>query len=392
MDRKGQIKVCLVNRFYPPDKSVTAESASDLARHLIDKGLDVHIVCSKAKYDGGGASGETIGKIHYIKSVPDGKNKITRLFSSLLESRRLILKAVQLKPDIVIVMTTPPLLNFFACRKLKKKGIPWIYWSLDLFPEAFLANRLVSKNNIIYRYVKRQCYSYNPTMLIALGEKQADYLNNCFGRELPSVIIPCGVFINNKKEEDKNSELPGWKSNTDLIYFGYVGNLGEAHSAVFLEKLIENLDAERHRLVMVVYGSKSERLKTFVQNHKDLVILKEFLPREELAFVDVHLTSLKPEWLHVSVPSKLVSAVHLGGSFLFYGPENGDSWHYLKDSGWIINPEQDLEFQVRAFLEQITIEKVKEKKRAAAAFSPIMEQHIFNAYEKLSAFLCNKTD
>ena len=85
MDAESKIKITIVNRYYPPDTSVTAESASDLAKHLLKNGISVNIICAKANYQGGGASGQGLGTVHYVDAVYEGKNKLLRLWSSIQE-------------------------------------------------------------------------------------------------------------------------------------------------------------------------------------------------------------------------------------------------------------------------------------------------------------------
>lgn len=48
MDGKSAISITIINRYYPPDSSVTAEAASDLALHLIQNNMEVHIVSANA--------------------------------------------------------------------------------------------------------------------------------------------------------------------------------------------------------------------------------------------------------------------------------------------------------------------------------------------------------
>lgn len=385
MDGEGIISVCLVNKFYPPDSSVTAESASALAAYLISQGFNVQIVCSPSSYQGGGASGLVQGQVHRIKSAYNGKNKLRRLWSSIVESRAMIKKASELDCDYTIVMTSPPLLNFFAARIFKKKKQKWIYWSMDLYPEAFKANGLVGASNPIYKYVLKQSYSYAPSLLIALGKIQARYLQDKFKEEIESVILPCGIFANNRnliRQED----FPSWKTD-QRIYLGYIGNLGEAHSEDFLKSIIENLDESKFAFILVVYGSKADRFLKFAERHKNKLLIKDYLPREELKHIDVHLASLVPEWLNVCVPSKLVSAVHGGSSFIFYGPENSDSWHYLKSAGWLISWDGDLDKQCRDLLHAISEESILNKKKMALEMTVQMDEQQELAFKNIAGFI-----
>jgi len=375
---KSALKICLVNKYYPPDKSITAESASDLVRYLLDHGHDVQIVSCRSSYEGGGATGVSIGNHHTVRGSYEGKGKLRRLLGSLLESYRLIKTAISLKADITIVMTSPPMLNLMAAFLFKRKKIRWIYWSMDLYPEAFRANRMVSSQNPLYRYLLKKSYSYPPEFLMPLGEQQAHYLKRMFGKDLPACILPCGIFYH--RSEKPVSDIPDWYQDDSKIYFGYIGNLGEAHSLPFLKKLIESLDPEVHRLVLVVYGSKSGALLEFAQAFAERLIIRNFIPREQLGYIDIHLASLHSNWVNVCVPSKLVSAVYGGSSFLFCGPEEGDSWQYLGKAGWLIDPEGSLDDQILHFLKNLTAAALAHRKAEAKNLSEKMKSDIEEAY------------
>ncbi len=388
MAGKTNITVTLVNKYYAPDSSITAESASDLAQFLLDNQIEVNIVCAKSRYGSNTSSNKIFGKKYEVSSSYDGKNKIRRLIASTIESYKLIRKARSLKSDYVIVMTSPPLLNFFANLLFKKSKQKWIYWSMDLYPEAFRANGLVSSSNPIYKYVFSKSYSYPPGLLMALGREQYNYLRNRFKKEIGEAIVPCGVFVNKNVAELRTAnDNPEWKTEDDKIYFGYIGNLGEAHSTSFLKEFINEMDLTKHRMILVAYGSRSKEILDFAADHPDKVIIKDFVPRDQLKHIDVHLTSLRSEWVHICVPSKLVSAVSMGGSFIFCGPEESDSWRYLNKAGWLIEEKLNMKTQLNNLLKKINVQRLQEKKQAAQLISIEMQEDIKKGYDDLLRFL-----
>lgn len=389
MDAQRPISVSIVNKYYPPDASVTSEAASDLGQYLVSKGFDVQIVSSTSKYDGGGATGAHYGTVHRVKSRYDGKNKILRLLASIIESWSMIRKVSSLGCDTNIIMTSPPLLNFFASRIFYRKKQNWIYWSMDLYPEAFEANKLVGRNNAIYKFVRSQSYKHTPELLLALGDIQAEYLRQQFNSDIPYCKLPCGVFLNSDRK-DELGDGPEWKSEKDKIYLGYIGNLGEAHSVTFLKSIIKNFDPEKYQMVLVVYGSKADELLDFAKAYTSKLIIKKFVPREQLSHIDIHLVSLMPDWVNICVPSKLVSAVYKGSAFIFYGPEHSDSWQYLKQGGWLINAENVVDNQTIELLDNIDHHAIADKKANAQTFSPQMLEEVKLAYMKLANYLTEK--
>lgn len=381
MENKGPVSVTIVNRVYPPDKGVISEAPSDLAKFLDGQGVDVKVVHTNGVYPGGGASGVIVGEIHKVNSIYDGKSKLLRFFTSLIEGRRLIKKALEVNKGVVIVMTSPPLLSYWAAKIFNKHKVPWVYWSMDIFPEAFSAGGLTSSSNPLYKHFYKQKYSKPPSGLIALGELQSQYLLDRYKIKLPDVLLPCGVFLNSLPENKEISEVPDWKREEGKIVLGYIGNLGEAHSVDFIKQVMDNLDPSSQKLILVVYGSKAHHIKNYYnkERHEGIQFF-DFIPRSQLKYIDLHLVSLLKEWVHLCVPSKLVSAVHNGSIFLYFGKKESDNWHYLSKAGWIIEDSQDSEKEVQSFLKDLSIEKIKTKQAQIGTLPETMTNNTKTAY------------
>ncbi len=386
------MEVTIVNRYYPPSKVVIAESAADLARYLMAKGIHVKVVYTTAKYKGVGAEGEPIGELHTIRSIYDGENKIFRLLSSFIESYRLIKKALTVSMGPIIIMTAPGFLGFWASKLFGKQQKKWLYWTMDLFPEAFVAANLVKPKNPIYKYIKKVTYSYPPMTLIALGRIQADYVQQQFHKDIPTVVLPCGVLLDQQTTTETPDEKPSWKGSPDKIYFGYVGNMGQAHSAEFVLHFIKTIDPEKHRLILVVYGNNAHVIKQYLaDNPTEGVLLLDYIPREKLRHIDVHLVSLKSEFVNVCVPSKLVSAVHQSSLFLFHGIRECDNWDYLQTAGWLIEEGEHMTAQIESFLNTISKDKINEKRATASHMPGQLYNDVVKAYEKIATTLREET-
>ncbi|MBI3070818.1 MAG: hypothetical protein HYY84_01695 [Deltaproteobacteria bacterium] len=293
-------------------------------------GVDVSTVCVDAPYEGGGSQKGPVGAAIRLKSVYNGKGKIFRLFSSLIEGRRLIKKALELG-DVIVAMTAPPFLNYWAGRLCKAARVPWVYWSMDVYPDAFSAARLVREGNPVYRYLLKSFRQNPPDLLVALGEEQASFLQRRWAAPVPQVVLPCGVFT-----DHFSATQPKWRQDDRKIYFGYVGNLGEAHDPEFVVDFVNLLDAKLHQFILSVYGSKAQRVVERLKGHP-AVKLVDAVSRSELQFIDIHLVSLSPEWTHVCVPSKAVSAICAGQIILFNGLESSDAWRMLGEAGFLVS-------------------------------------------------------
>ena len=382
--------VVIINRNYPPRTGVTGESACVLARWLQQNlGYRISIVTVRSNYAGGGSKLDPVGDVNEIASWYDGKRKLLRLCSTFIECFLLVFKARRLRADSTIVMTDPSFLSWWASLLLGKKR-HWGLWSMDLYPEAFVAGNLVTRQNIFYRFLYWIVYRCPPKYLIALGEIQAKYLKDCYRTDIPTAILPCGVY-----DASELAEPPQWKTdNPDRIILGYCGNLGEAHSVEFLHSVIRNMDPQKFHLVLTVYGAKSESFLAQLGEVPYGVSLIGNVSRPQLGFIDVHLVSLLSRWANVCVPSKAVSAVCSGSSFLFYGIEKCDNWQMLKDAGWLVQQTSDvgqMDAAVAQILNSLTQRELDNKKASAQSIARNLLESETLAFSQIGALAATQS-
>lgn len=371
----------IVNRHYPPNPGITGESAWDLAQVLIEKhGVDVHIVHIDRTYDGGGAIRKPVGKTHAVSTIYEGKNPLLRFIAGPLDGFLLIRKAIKLKKGPLLIMTSPPLLPFWASLFLKRKS--WILWSMDLFPEGFAADGKIKETNPIYRWIIKKTYQNAPQSLIALGPNQAELLRWKYQQAIPTILLPCGVLVDQPKDETR----PDWRTDDSKIYLGYAGNVGEAHSAEFLESVITQINPDRQRLILALYGTKAEPLLRLAEGRPGIVVLKN-IPRAQLHWLDIQLVSLLPKWTHVAVPSKAVSAICSGSPIIFCGSKEADTWELLRDAAWLINTEEPLDEQIKALLNSLALVEIEDKKRSARLVARRLNEMVIQAYQQIEKLI-----
>lgn len=369
----------IVNRHYPPNPGITGESAWDLARYLIEQhGQQVVVVHIDRTYDGGGAIRQPVGETHAVKTIYQGKNGLIRLLAGFLDGFFLIRRALKVRKGPLVIMTSPPMLPFWASLLLRKT--PYWLWSMDLFPEGFAAEGKVSATNPVYQWVIHQTYRNTPERLIALGPRQAAHVLTKYGREIPTTVLPCGVLMH--QERDLNP--PNWRTKNDgLIYLGYAGNIGQAHSAEFLKSVVLNLDTRRFRLVLALYGTKADDVWA-VANGREGIIRLGNIPRSQLHYLDVQLVSLLPKWTHIAVPSKAMSAIGSGSPILFCGNPDSDSYVLLQKAAFLVDANRDINAQVVNFYQTITQKTVAEYKTKAGQVALNLQQMVRQAYEEIA--------
>lgn len=369
MDVARKQKVVLINRYYPPNKSVTGASAFELAQFLKGKEkLEVSTVSIQAKYKGNKAKKEGLENAHYLQAIYQGQNKILRFIFNFLEGYQLVKKAISLKADVIITLTDPPLLNYWAARLLKrKKHIRWFNWTMDLYPNAFVSAGLVSSTNFIYRRLENEIKTTTPDLTIALGNQQKAFLaKNYYGTEFKTALLPCGIH-----EEKGTIEKPFWYVE-DKIIFAYAGNLGEAHSETFILNFINLLDPQKHLLILSTYGSKSKAVIEKASKKKESVVLLDNLNKKDFGYIDSHLVSLLPKWTNICVPSKAVSAVCAHSTIVFYGAEDADTKTMLDEACFFIpytSSKEEEKKRIAKTLDDLDRNVLQQKKKAAVKIS-----------------------
>lgn len=371
--------ITFITRHYPPNPNINGESVRDMVKYFEDQwALESRVVCIDRGFEGGGGTREPAGKIRRIKTLYEGKNPVLR-FITFLYDGFMLARSARRDPDGWLISTTsPPLLPLWTSLRCKDR-IKWALWSFDLFPEGFKATGLIGENNILYRWVKRLTYKRAPSFLIALGPMQAEYLQAQYKTPIPVHILPCGLLF----YQDRSTEVPSWYGE-DRIYFGYCGNLGDPHNPEFVKGVIDQIDPERHRLVLAIYGNQADRVKKYAAE-KPGIILVERVPRNQLHFIDVHLVTLRSSWTHIAVPSKAVSAVSLGCPILFCGSPESDNWYMLQEAGWFVPEDAGMRESIGALMRTLSKKEIEEKKHHAARLNQELKAAFLESYRKIAA-------
>jgi len=364
--------IAVVNQYYPPDKASTGWIAKELVDELRIKLPDwrIQVIATDATYKGGiQLEKETNDPdLIRIKSYTRFDNKFYRLLGSMYEGRQLAKKATA-DADIVISMTNPPLVNFWMGRYAKRRNRKWVEWTLDLFPEAFSSAGLISDKSPVYRYFLKHYATNFPDYNLFLGPLQRDFVYRAHKFQNQHSILSCGI-----KRFEKGS-MPEWRDKYDSkIVVGYIGNLGEAHSAESIARFVAAADNKQIQFLFSIYGAKAELLKSLLQNQTNIEWM-EGIPDSDLPWLDVQLVSLLPEWTHICVPSKGVSAICAGNPMIYIGLEQSDVYQFFKDASWLVREDHSvIDSDITQVLFELNqTEVMASKKRATTQYSE--QQH-----------------
>jgi glycosyltransferase involved in cell wall biosynthesis len=344
-------RVLFLNQYYWPDQASTAQHLTDLAEAMAALGHEVHVLCAQGRYHAEAGqprppalevhNGVTI---HRVPATSLGRRSTLCRMTDYLSfyARALVAGLMLPRFDLVVTLTTPPLIGLVGSTLRRLKRSPHAYWSMDLHPDASLALGRMSRRNplvaalawlsdAIYRGADR---------VVVLGPYMADRIAAKRVRAERVVTIP----VWSRRDEVYPLPRPGHPLREELglrdrFVAMYSGNLGLAHC---FEEILEAARRLRDRpeiVFLIVGGGPRLAEVRAVQQAEGLANLRflDSVPRERLHLLlsaaDVHLISMRGEMTGIVVPGKLYGAMASGRPTLFIGPDHCESADTVRRAG-----------------------------------------------------------
>lgn len=332
-----RLKILLLNQTFYPDVVSTAQHLADLALALEQQGHEVTVVTGRRAYD-------YPEKLFAARETWKGV-RIFRVFSTSFGKRAKWRRAADFasfivfccgrllflpRQDVVIALTSPPLISFIAAWFAKLRGGKFCYWVMDLNPDEAIAAKWLDPNSFAGKILERMSrFSFrSAAKIIAL---------DCFMRDR---IVAKGI------DPKKICVLPPW-SHEGQVRFDeagrgrfraahgldgkfvvmYSGNHSPCHPLdTLLAAARELATDERLAFCFVGGGSEFKRVQSFKQEHnlKNIVCLP-YQPLEELSAslsaADLHAVVMGEPFVGIVHPCKIYNILAIGAPVLYIGPE-----------------------------------------------------------------------
>jgi len=154
-----------------------------LGEELARQGHEVRVICGRRKYDE--------PSVLFPKSEERNGVQITRIWNSALGKgakwKRAVdfatwLAAAELallrepKPDVVVTLTTPPLLSVLGARYAKRVGARLVPWMMDLNPDEAVAAGWLRQGSLMEKFLRKALEKsfQQSAAIIALDRFMAD--------------------------------------------------------------------------------------------------------------------------------------------------------------------------------------------------------------------------
>jgi colanic acid biosynthesis glycosyl transferase WcaI len=338
-DRRSRVRLTLVNQFYAPDISPTAQLAASLAEHRAECGDEVTVITGRAGYlEGLTPTGAVrTGAALRIRRAwtPDlGKSSLWRRLlgyvAFLLGATVRLLR--MRRQDVIIAMTTPPFLVTAAIlHKLMHQRVRVILWSMDCYPDTAERFGELHPGGALSRLQRR--------------------LNRWAFRRLDHVVVLDGAMrelLASQYAAGPSSPsfalIPNWERRTaypppgdatpwegyahldvrDRRVVLYLGNTGVGHRFDTVLDAAELLTDDVFFLFVGGGARWAELTRAVTDRGLANVGMHPYVPKEltsaVMAGADAALITLDDRSLGVMAPSKLHANLAAGLPILYVGP------------------------------------------------------------------------
>jgi glycosyltransferase involved in cell wall biosynthesis len=341
-------KLVFVNRYFFPDQSATSQMLSDLAFGLAARECDVHVVCSRQRYDDAGAAlrpHETVNgvTIHRVMSSSFGRVHLGGRaldYATFYLACAVRLIQISSRGDTVVMLTDPPLLSILGGLVAQLIGAHLVNWLHDVYPEV--ASRLGANPlpGPLDRWLRRRRDSSlaRARMNVVLGGRMADIIAaRGIDRERIRVIENWASVPEPVPKPASASALRTRLGLAGKFVVGYSGNLGRAHEYRTFVEAAALLAADTD-FVFLMVGSgagmtalRREAAERRLGNvHFHPYVTRADLP-DSLAAADVHLLSLLPALEGLIVPSKFYGILAAARPVVFVGDPQGEVARIIRE-------------------------------------------------------------
>jgi glycosyltransferase involved in cell wall biosynthesis len=331
------LKFLLLNQCFYPDVVSTAQHLTDLATELSARGHEVTVIASDRGYDDPQKRfprRETWRNIHIIRIPSIALGKSSRWQRALNFASFMIVCALRLlvtkRFDVVVALTSPPLISFLAALFVKLKGGRFCYWVMDLNPDEAIAAGWLSETSIAARVLGwMSSYSLKHaqrTIVLDRFMKKRVLAKGAL-EERVSIILPWSIDDAVRFSPEGRKEFRREHGFEDRFVVMYAGNHSPCHPLdTMLDAALRLKMRADIAFCFVGGGSEHAKVKQFAMRHElGNVKCLPYQPLDRLAgslsAADLHLVVMGDPFVGVVHPCKVYNIMAVGAPVLYVGPE-----------------------------------------------------------------------
>ena len=347
----------------------TAQHLTDLATALASRGHKVTVIAADRGYDNPAmrfARHEQWNGIEIarIPSLSLGKNSRWRRafnFGSFLVLCALRLLTLR-RFDVVVALTSPPLISFLAALFVKLKGGNFCFWVMDLNPDEAIAAGWLDRDSTTTRLLQRMLnYSFRQsTRTIVLDRFMKERVAAKGVDAARIAIVPPWSHDDRVTYSDSGREAFRRQHGlVDKFVVMYSGNHSPCHP---LDTLLGAAIALKARAEIVFCfvggGSEQAKVRTFASQHGlSNVKCLPYQPLSELSSslsaADLHVVVMGNAFVGIVHPCKVYNIMSIGAPALYIGPEPSHVTDLASQGKFFLTRHRDVEAVTNAILKAI---------------------------------------
>jgi glycosyltransferase involved in cell wall biosynthesis len=339
------LKFLLLNQTFHPDVAASGQYLTDAALGLVERGHEVMVVTGRRSYDSPQTiypSRETWRGIRIIRVEStwfgkDAKWKRALNFGSFMAACALHLALVP-RPDVVIALTSPPLLSFLGAWLTKSRSSRFIYWVMDLNPDEAIAAGWLRPDSPIAKVLEiiSRCSFNQADRVIALDHFMRDRIVAKGISPAKVSVAPLwhrGVFFD---AEGRERFRRHHRLNGKFVVM-YSGNHSPCHSLHTLLEAARRLATDPDIVFCFIGGgTEFSKVQHAVSQLKNVICLP-YQPAAQLSAAlssaDLQVIVMGDGFVGLVHPCKIYNLLSVGVPILYIGPERSSIIDLLESEG-----------------------------------------------------------
>jgi len=357
---KDLSRIWVVSEVYYPDEQGGGHFMTKLAEGLAGN-HEVHVICGYPYYRLGAkrpAGTEVYNGVHIKRCYSTSFSKkrlVLRLFNFLTISLSLFVNALLRigRDDLVIVVTTPPVLPFFVVTACRIVGAKCVIRIEDMYPGTLVATGVTKPDSALVRVLSR---------INRYVHDNADHVT-VIGRDMKSMLTE---RTRDALKEDRVTMIPNWgeldlvrpqtKNENRLLrelrladrfVVLCAGNMGRAQAVENILYAAELLKGEETiHFLFIGEGVKKDWMKEFVRSRSlhNVTILDQRPRSDQANFLnscDVAIVSLISGMKGLAVPSRLYNIMAAGKPVIAMTAPGSEVSLVVSEEriGWVTPPD-----------------------------------------------------
>jgi colanic acid biosynthesis glycosyl transferase WcaI len=330
------MRIFLINQAFYPDVVSSGQHLADLAVALAQRGHEVTVVTSRRAYDN---PDKSFPKTEIWRGV-----NIVRVFNTGFGKRAKWRRAADFltflisccgrlallgKPDVVVALTSPPLVSVIAAAFARLRGAKFCYWIMDLNPDEAIAAGWLNPHSPAAKFLEAlsRFSLRHAAKIVVLDEfMQRRILAKRIPAEKIAVIPPWSHDDEVRFDAAGRERFRQAHGLTDKFVVMYAGNHSPCHPLVTVLAAAKELAARKNIFFCFVGGgSEQARVRKFAadENLANLLCLP-YQPLDALAGMlsaaDLHLVVMGDPFVGLVHPCKAYNLLQISAPILYVGP------------------------------------------------------------------------